>query len=162
MHVMTIMLGLTMLPAFAVTAKRRFDPVPEEIQLVRYIPSYYVGQGENAAITALLINDLRRLGKLVAAEDCVFTIKPATVVLLAGRRGLLPPLPDTNDEDFHRLLGECRYAYLVIGQSATFPEAFYPGNRLPEGSRVLSGLWNTAGRGELLAELVDLAPTRNR
>lgn len=158
---LTIMLGLTILPTLMVTAKRRLQPVPEDMQLVRYIPNYYVGQGETAAITALLINDLQRLGRLVGADDCVFTIKPATVVLLAGRRGLLPPLADTNDEDFRRGLGACRYAYLMFGQSATFPEPFYPGSRLPERSQVISALWNKTGDGELLAELVDLTSTQS-
>jgi hypothetical protein len=158
-YAFSAMLALVVLPSLLICAHRRLQKVPAELTLARQIPSYYVEHGRDAAIaTALLLTDMQRLSERIPVDDCVFTIKPSAVLLLGERRAVLPPPADASDRDFAGLLRQCRYAYLMNGQSASFPEPFYPRSRLRQGYRSVSALSEPSGSvsGDLLAELVEL------
>jgi len=151
-------LVLLMLPSLLICAHRRLQNIPEDVRLVRHIPDYYLEHGRDAALaTALLLTDLQKLPLYVGAADCVFTIKPSVVVLLTNRRALFPPPMTAAEDEFRGLLSQCRFAYLMNGQSPTFPESLYPRSRLSQNFRVLSTLRNRSDHGsDVLGELVEL------
>ena len=150
-------LAVAVLPSLAISAHRRLRDIPDPLRLLRYIPSYYSAQTEDAAlVTARLINDFPRWAPLVAPGECIFTVKPALSVLLAAHKGVLPPPLSSSDREFHDQLQECRYAYLTVVQSPAYPEPFYPRSRLADGYRPLWILPDATLQEGILAELVEL------
>jgi hypothetical protein len=155
------LLTLAVLPSLAVCLQRRLQDVPIDAAAIKHSAGYYsdfATDRQVAIATMQLVDDIPSLARRVPPSDCVFAIKPSAIMLLAERMSLGPPPPGSDDIGFDRLLHQCRYAYLVKGQSATIPYAFYPRERL-HGYRVLSVLSDKIDpQGGEIAELVELTP----
>jgi hypothetical protein len=161
-----VLLTVTILPNLFICVHRRFQEVPPDMTVIKHIAPYYSDfpQDRSLAVAmAQLLTNLPLLAQYVSPSDCIFQIKPSVVMLLAERPAYLPPPPSATDDEFSRGLRQCRYAYLVKGQSVTFPSAFYPRDRLHGEYRILTTLPDKmAPDGEALAELIDLLPTGPR
>jgi len=156
------LLMLAVVPGLAVCIQRRLQEIPIEAAALKHSAGYYsdfATDRQVATATLQLVDDMPSLALHVPPSDCVFAIKPSAIMLLAERNSLGPPPSSSDDIGFDHLLHQCRYAYLVKGQSATFPSAFYPRDRL-HGYRILSVLADKFDpRGGEIAELVELTPS---
>lgn len=154
-----VAVSIPLVPALLVTLQRRLLAVPDDLALVRNVPSYYSDfeqDRELALATARLIKALPSIADLIPQSDCIFSIKPATVSVLTGRSARSPPPPTADDAEFSKDLRQCNYAWLMQGQSASVPFAYYPRDRLRDGYRIIAAVPDAAHEGQYLAQLVQL------
>jgi hypothetical protein len=119
------------------------------MQAVRHMSDWYTTNRyialSNAYFNKKLFQDLGGMSRQVAPDQCVYAIKPTLVSLFADRIGKGPPPASLSAEQFNAAIPACRYAYVMGIQSPSFPDAYYPKERLGDRAKVVSQLDDTSG-----------------
>ncbi|MHB8743641.1 MAG: hypothetical protein ACYC9L_11005 [Sulfuricaulis sp.] len=135
---------LIVIPDLALTIERFMVPLPAEYADYRRLPGWYAVDPNEARISVtmskLLTMHLRGLSAIVPENDCIYSIKPSIVGYYSDRIGLNPPMPYFDQAAFNAYLKEnnCHYFYLMGFASPSFPEAYYPLERLHESLKIIS------------------------
>lgn len=94
-------------------------------------------------------------------DACLLAIKPSVVALYSGRMvDGLPPFQLGDEEQRARLAkGRCRYLFMMMGASPSFPQYYYPYHRLKPWLDVLAVYQNPLMPGQPAALLARLRDT---
>jgi len=126
--------ALLLLPALLLNVQRYRLPVPAGLTLLRHTAEWYGDDRLDAVpaalVTAINLDELRRIGPRLAPGECIFSIKPSIVTLYTGRPSYVPPPIGSDDTAFEQGLLRCRYAYAMALVSPTYPQPFYPLGRM--------------------------------
>jgi hypothetical protein len=109
--------------------------MPEELAVFRQSPEWHGTGNREARLTAVFqyqrwYAGFEQLNTQVPINECVYSIKPAIVGLLAKRSSFHTPLPNTRlGEKLEPEDAKCRYVHMVAFSSPTYSEPFYPLSR---------------------------------
>ena len=92
---------------------------------------------DNAPLLRVMIDDasigaFRRIADFVPPSDCVYTLLPTMVIFHSGRRAVVPPLDEADDDRFTRRLLDmgCSYILLRDTDSPAGVLRMYPSSRI--------------------------------
>lgn len=136
-------IGIVLTPDLLFSINRFTDPLALRIGYYRHQLDWYVPDKNNAArnvmFNSYLFDDMRNLGRVVSDDECVYSIKPSVVGLLSGRVSKGYP-PDTLEQDgFMKALekNKCSYFYMANFNSPSYPQQFYPLQRMQEQLKIV-------------------------
>lgn len=139
-------------PSFLLTAQRFFHAPPEFADLKR-TAGWYAVDPQTAFYSVLgdklLIDHVRSIGVHVNQTECVYSIKPSIVGFYANRISVIPPRMQWDDVAVDAYLGRthCRFFYLMGFASPSFPQAYYPLERLAGRLTIVSAGGVPSGAG---------------
>lgn len=149
------LISVTTLPELALNAQRFASPLPENIpSAYRHAEWWYSPTRETAAenttAMAALESGMHRLGNFVPENECIYAIKPSIVSYLSGRLAKAPPGAKTAPEEFVREIkaGGCRYVFMIIYNSPSYPTPLYPYQRIPDMLEVVHPVYLSPDRKE--------------
>jgi hypothetical protein len=133
----TVVLGLVLLPVFALLLQRAAHPMTREEPALRHVPDWYGWPLEDALLPAqaqvMTPRALRALGTRIPPSECVYATHLVHVQFHTGHwNARRPPLPGYNDAAFERELetSGCRWFVLTLMPAQFFPAPYYPFERL--------------------------------
>ncbi len=151
---------LCALPAIAYDLEIFFGPIPAEIEAARHTQDWYAGNRYYATVNAYfyrrLFGNLAEIDRIVAPDQCIFAIKPSLITLLSDRKGTALPRIVDSDATFNEGIGKCRYVYVLPFASPSFPQMFYPMERLGDRAKIVSRIDDDAGN--LDGALLEITP----
>jgi len=127
------------LPELALNAQRYLSPLPVGVPVAYrhaewwYSPTPGVA-AEKIRTMAVLESGMRQLKLAVPEKECIYAIKPSLVAFLADRVGKAPPSWKTSQAELERKIttGGCRYVFMMIYTSPSYPIPLYPYQRIPD------------------------------
>ena len=134
-----VVLTIVILPTLLLTVKRHFEPMPSEMEGYRQSPLWYGAGSLDDRLTAIfqyrrLQTGYEELQVHVPLQECVYSIKPSLVALLAQRNSLRSPLPNSSlGKALDPRAVQCKYVHMIVLASPTYPERFYPLKRWQNG-----------------------------
>ncbi len=143
-----LLLTLAAVAPFALLVQSRLFAPPADPQLAPYVRSApwfdpnpavaFPTLGYQRAITEALM-DIGRPGRL-PPESCLVSIKPSVAALYSGLRADgFPPFRVSDDELRKRLsTGRCRYLFIMMNASPSYPQHYYPHHRLKPWLQVMA------------------------
>ncbi len=151
---------LTPLSSLGFDIDRFLGDIPPEIESARHTMDWYVGSRPYAAINARFASRLTRhlvdIDRYVAPNQCIFAIKAPIVTLLSDRVSTMPPAAAENDAQFNAGIAKCRYAYVISSTSRSFPQMYYPKDRLGARAKILSRFDDDGG--DMDGALLEISP----
>lgn len=143
-HFLYLAILLVILPDLFLTGARFMAPLPKELVEYRRMSRWYYIEPDEARasiiMSAALAKHMKSLQSIIPEKDCIYAIKPSVVGYYSGRISVIPPRPDFNDAalDAYLKKSDCRYFYMMSIFSPSFPEPYYPLERLHESLMVIS------------------------
>ena len=127
---------LFLVPILLADAARFREAADSGLEHARNNPFWYDTDNDRA-LWRVKVNDataaaLTRIGDFVPADDCVYILRPALVTFYSGRRGVVPPLEETDDDRFTRRLQQmgCNYILLRDSDSPSGTLRMFPSSRI--------------------------------
>lgn len=136
-------LGLAVAPSPALVAARWSGAEAAAQPDLRQVGSLYLPSAEEARINApmelALAHALRDFGARMPAGECSVSIFSRLTAFYGKRHSLLPPPAYRDQAGFDASLRwrNCRYVVMISASTPSFPEAFYPLDRLGDRVEIL-------------------------
>jgi hypothetical protein len=131
--------AMCVMPSALLALQRASAAQSTDMPDARFVPEWYLAdpaRAEQYAATYLATEAaLARVAASVPSDQCVISIKPAIVALLAGHRSVAPPDAATPDHAFMAALDNvgCDALLALAYFSPSFPTPLYPVERMQGG-----------------------------
>lgn len=136
------LLALAMLPTLAINVQYFTESVPPQFAGAKRMLSWYNSDRETAVrdtfIYISLISHLKQVGRFVPEHECIFSTKPAVVILYTDRFSRTPPKASASEAQFWKEIEACQFAYLMPLVSPSFHSPLYPARRLGDAASPLT------------------------
>ena len=148
-------------PGWRHFAARGVEPMPpaladyrgSELWLADLPPA---AAASNVRLIALVNASMQESGRLVPEGECVFSVHPERMMLLARRASRAPPLPAAAPAAFDVGIQACRYAHVVYTSGHPAYPAGYPAGRVADANVLARFDLPHDGRPRILAALLRL------